>query len=416
MNLAHGQLRHRASTAAVLDFAWDAGAFRADHVIAALGLTRSPALAALDTLIDLGLISELPNAGPEEGYRLGRPARRFELRAEAGIVVGVDAGERRFTAVAADLSGRILARHHLDVRGFFNTSGLAFDDLNSLERTIAAFQAIDAVLASAGGTRADVVGVGVGIPAPVDADGGSPPHAKGFWQHMNAGFQDTLADEFPAVRVENDAALAAVAESTFGEARGYDDFMAILVGRRLGSGVFLDGRLLRGANGGVGELDGLTYVSGLGGAAGIGVRAEQWLRRALESGQVPADHPWAPLANSGLTVEAALAIASLDDPVSRPLLEELGSSLGRICNVVSRFYDPGLIVVCGAMAGALADVIQLAQGHLQAESELPPPTIVASQFGGDIVSLGAVSAAREAARSIALALFSERDREESPAL
>ena len=92
------------------------------------------------------------------------------------------------------------------------------------------------------------------------------------------------------------------------------------------------------------------------------------------------------------------------------LSEQLGATLGRICNVVARFYDPGLIVVCGAMAGALGDVIEIARGHVEAESELPAPNIIASQFGGDIVSLGAVSAAREAARAVALTLFSERYR------
>lgn len=64
MSLTAGQLRHRASTAAVLEFAWDAGAFQADHVIAALGLTRSTALAALDTLIELGLIQRTAQCGP----------------------------------------------------------------------------------------------------------------------------------------------------------------------------------------------------------------------------------------------------------------------------------------------------------------------------------------------------------------
>lgn len=79
MGLSYGPVRHRASTAAVLDFAWDAGVFRADHVMAALDLTRSTALAALDSLIELGVVSEV--AGPEDdnGYRLGRPARRFAL-------------------------------------------------------------------------------------------------------------------------------------------------------------------------------------------------------------------------------------------------------------------------------------------------------------------------------------------------
>ena len=411
MNLTDGQLRHRLSTSAVLEFAWDAGAFRADHVMAALGLTRSTALAALDTLIEVGLISELPSAGPEDGQRLGRPARRFELRGEAGVVVGIDAGERQFTATVADLAGCVLARERSHVRGFTDAALLPFADLDRGERPEAAFRVIDAALASAGRTRAEVIGVGVGIPAPVDADGGSPSHPSGFWQHMNSGLQPALSGEFPAVRVENDAALAAVAEGPLGEARGYDDFIAILVGRRLGSGVFLDGRLVRGAHGGVGELEGFTYVAGIGNTHGIGLRTEQWIRGALAEGRVPADHPWAQLPEAGLTAEAALAAADLEDPVSRPLLEELGNTLGRMCNVVSRFYDPGLIVVCGAMAGALGDLIEIARSHVRAESQLPPPQIVASRLGGDIVSLGAVSAAREAARAIALTLFTERPRE-----
>ena len=408
MSLTAGQLRHRASTAAVLEFAWDAGAFQADHVIAALGLTRSTALAALDTLIELGLISELASAGPQDGYRLGRPARRFALRAEAGVVVGIDAGERQFTASVADLAGDILARRSIEVRGFSDASLVRFSDLGPGERPSAALQAIDGVLADIGRTRADVIGVGVGIPAPVDADGGSPAHQAGFWQHMNSGLRGVLDAEFPVVRVENDAALAAVAEGTLGEARAHDDFVAILVGRRLGSGVFLDGRLVRGAHGGVGELQGLRYVPGVDSAHGIGPRAEWWVRQALDAGGIPAHHPWAKLGGSGLTAEAVLSTASVDDPVSRPLLEELGATMGKICNVVARFYDPGVIVVCGAMAGALGEVLEIARSNLAADSELPPPQIVASQFGGDIVSLGAVSAAREAAAAVALSLFSER--------
>ena len=408
MSLTAGQLRHRASTAAVLEFAWDAGAFQADHVIAALGLTRSTALAALDTLIELGLISELASAGPQDGYRLGRPARRFALRAEAGVVVGIDAGERQFTASVADLAGDILARRSIEVRGFSDASLVRFSDLGPAERPSAALQAIDGVLADIGRTRADVIGVGVGIPAPVDADGGSPAHQAGFWQHMNSGLRGVLDAEFPVVRVENDAALAAVAEGTLGEARAHDDFVAILVGRRLGSGVFLDGRLVRGAHGGVGELEGLRYVPGVDSTHGIGPRAEWWVRQALDAGGIPAHHPWAKLGGSGLTAEAVLSTASVDDPVSRPLLEELGATMGKICNVVARFYDPGVIVVCGAMAGALGEVLELARSNLATDSELPPPQIVASQFGGDIVSLGAVSAAREAAAAVALSLFSER--------
>lgn len=405
-----GLPRYRASTAAVLEFAWDAGPFRADHVMAACDITRSTTLVALDTLIEIGLIRELASSGAEEGSRLGRPARRFELRGEAGLIVGVDAGDRHFTASAADLTGRVLGTAHLDVRGYHKVPGIAWVDADPKERHEAALQAIDDVLVLAGARREDVLGVSVGVPAPVDGQGRSPDHPTGFWQHMNAGLQDALSEFFPAVRVENDAALAAVAEATLGEALGVDHFVAMLSGRRLGAGVVLEGQLVRGAYGGVGELEALAFVAGVGGTWGFGDLAVTWLRRAQSDGLVPAGHPWARLGPEDLTGAAVFAHAKLSDPVSRPLLEELGGTLGRICSVLARFYDPETIVVCGATASAMGEVIEVARRHVESEAERTPPEVVASTLGGEVVSLGAVSAAREMASEIVLPLLTERLR------
>ncbi|MFT3888250.1 MAG: ROK family protein [Arachnia sp.] len=410
VDFTDGHPRHRASTAAVLEFAWDAGAFRADHVIAALGLTRSTALSALDALIDVGLIRELPHSGNGDGYRMGRPARRFELRGEAGLVVGIDAGNLHFVAAVADLSGRILAQRRIDSTGFQWSKPNPQTDPEMRRR--AAFQAIDEALELAGGTRDEVVAVGVGVPAPVDREGRSPRHPAGFWQYMNADLGDILGDVFPAVRVENDAALAAVAEATLGEARGYDDFVAMLSGRRLGSGVFLEGRLVRGGHGGVGEMEALAYVAGVGGTWGLADLAEKWVAEARDDGRIPPEHPWAARGAAPLTAEEILAGTTPGDPVLAALYEHLGAKLGLICNVVSRFYDPERIVVCGSATGALGPVIEIAQQHVAEDAELPPPEVVASQLGGDVVSLGAVSAAREAAREIVLPLLTERRRVE----
>lgn len=409
MGLADRPTQYRASVAAVLQFAWDAEDFRADHVMAALDLTRSTTLSALDRLIDLGLVRELSPSGPDDTTgRLGRPARRFELRDDAGVVVGLDAGGHRFTAVVADLAGRRLAVEHVDlVPGAGSTDE---ENRDVAQRREAALRAIDGALAAAGVGRDAIIAVGAGVPAPVNADGVSPPHPDGFWPVMNAELRATLAGLVPAVRIENDAALAALAESDLGEARARDHFVALLAGRRLGSGVVLDGRLVRGAHGGIGELEALAHVAEVGGAWGLGDLAERWVVSSRAAGRIPADHPWARLSGTGLTAEALLGEPRPHDPVAHSLVRHLGRTLGRVCVMLARFYDPEVIVVCGAMVGALGEVIEIARAQVADELELPAPAIVASRLGGDVVSLGAVCAAREAARHIILPLFAERRR------
>ncbi len=356
--------RHRTSTSATLDFAWDAGVFRSDHVMAALGLTRSTALAALNTLVGLGLIRVLPSASTAGGSGPGRPARRFQLRAEAGVMVGIEAGERQYRAVATDLAGGHLAKVQIDASGSNHSAGV--EGADPQRRRALAFRALDSVLAAAGRPREDVIGVGVGVPAPVNAGGVSPPDPRGRWQRVNAGLGAAFGAEFPAVRVENDAALAAVAEGVLGEARGHDNFVAILGGRRLGAGVFLGGRLMRGAHGGVGELD------GLGDAAGFAVRS------------------------------------SAENTVLRPPTEELARTLGRICGIVTRFYDPDLLVFCGAAAGVMSGAIEMAHRDIRTQTELPSAGVVASRLGADVVALGAAAAVREDVRGVVLDVFSSR--------
>lgn len=391
---------YRASVAAVLRYAWDVGAFRADHVMAALGHTRSTTLSALDSLIELGLIREVEGDSSRTN-QLGRPARLFELRGDAGVIVGVDAGARRLTAVAADLTGRVLATEHL-----VHPAPLDVETWDAQWRRQAVLRLVDEVLSSIERTRDEVIAVGVGIPAPVNDRGSSPSHDAGFWPAMNADLHQVLAEAFPVVRVENDAALAALAEGSHGEAAGREHYVAVLSGRRLGSGVVLGGRLVRGANGGVGELEALTAVTGVGSTKGIGLVIEERVEQLLAKGHVPPSHPWAGLATGGgVTAEAVLASSGPDDALSRALIKEVGDRLGRVCSVIAHFYDPEVIVICGAVVETAGEILQAARAHVAADLELPPPEIVASRLGGDVVSIGAVAAARESARDTVLALF-----------
>ncbi len=360
---------------------------------AAVGLSRSTTIEALDDLVALGLVRELPNARAVGEYRKGRPSRRFELRSDAAVVVGVDAGQFHVVTTVADLRGRQLATR---------TELLGAGDGSVARRQVLVVEAIDAALAQAGVGRADVLSVCVGVPAPVDQAGRSPAHRDGFWAAMNPDLVDVLSSWAPIVRIENDAVLASVAEHARGAAVGLRNTVTLLAGHRLGAGVVIDGTVLRGAHGGVGEVVVLRHLRGVDAAHGIGHHLEEWAGEAVASGVLPADHPLRELPADAVTARAVIDLARAGDPEARALAERAGATLARIAGVFGSLYDPERIVVSGGLAPGVEELLAVARRLLPDELDLPAPELVASSLGADVVSIGAVAAALESARDGAL--------------
>lgn len=380
---------------AVLAFAWDADAFTASDVMARIGLTRSTTIDVLDELAARRLLSEMPNARAIGEYSKGRPARRFAFRPDAGVVVGVDAGRGHITATVADLRGTALA-----------TSRLTVDpERDSAERRRRAAEAIvEATMKRARRDRDEIVALSVGVPAPVDRTGRSPAHHDGFWERMNPGFIDSFAAWSPLVRVENDASLAAVAEQARGAAVGCADFVALLAGERFGAGIWIDGRLLRGAHGGAGETVAFDRVMGVGSAVGLAPRCVDAARAAIADGILPPDSALARVDPTTLDAKTVLDLAAAGDEGALAVAREVGGALAGVAGMFGSLFDVGRVVVSGAIASGAEPIIAAAIAALPRALDLPAPDIVASPLGADIVSIGAVAAAVDAARAHALDL------------
>lgn len=398
-----GQALRRASIDAVLRWAWDAGTFTSSDAMPATGLTRSTTIEAVDQLIDRGLLRELPNARAAGDYRKGRPARRFELCADAAVVVGVDAGIFHVTAMVADLRGSLRGVTKIDTHARADAEHEEETDAAPRRRRLVQ-SVIDQALQAVGREREDVLAVSIGVPAPVDAHGRSPVHRTSFWRRMNPDLTALVGAWAPIVRVENDASLAAVAEGARGAAQGRRDFVAVLAGERIGAGVVIDGRLLRGAHGGVGESVAFDHVEGVEGAWGIGYRIAQWATASLSAGELPAGHPLA--ARDSVDAKTVLGLSQEGDPWAQGIVERAGALLARLVGVYGTFYDPALIVVSGAVSESLAPVIDAARERVDDELDLPAPEIVASTLGADVVAIGATMAAVESAREGVLTLSS----------
>jgi predicted NBD/HSP70 family sugar kinase len=385
-----------ASHDAVLAFAWSAGEFTASDALADTGLTRSTTIDALDALRAVGLLRELPNARAIGDYRKGRPARRFALADDVAVIVGVDAGHVHATARVGDLRGRELAT----VRATLDA-----DETRTGDRVRALADLVDRAVAETGRHRGDVLALCAGVPAPVDAAGRSPQHPTGFWAHMNPDLVDVFG-WVPLVRVDNDASLAAVAEGSVGAASGTRDYIALLAGSRLGAGVVVDGRVLRGRHGGVGEMVAFDHVAGVGGAAGLGHRLEEVARRAADD--LSPDAPLARLVHSGDDARAVLELAASGDEDARLVVERVGAVLGRIVSVLGSMFDPEVVVVSGAISAGAAPIIEAARTALPTDLDLPAPRLVASRLGADVVVEGAVAGAADAAREHLLDVWSKR--------
>ncbi|GAA1539492.1 putative NBD/HSP70 family sugar kinase [Microbacterium ginsengiterrae] len=382
----------------MLDFSWAAGEFTATDVMAATSLTRSTAIDAIDTLVGAGVLQELPNARAVGAYRSGRPARRFALSADLGVVVGIDAGDTHLAVTVADLFDRTLVHHRTDVD----------QHQSAPDRRDTILDRLGAALDEAGVTRDQVLALCVGVAAPVDRDGVSPPHPDGFWERTNPGLTDALRDWAAVVEIKNDAQLAAIAEGSDGAAVGCRDYVALLSSERFGGGVVVDGHVLHGAHGGVGEGVVFDHIVGVGSAVGLPHALQDQTRKALADGDIAADGPLGRLvANDHLDARSVLTLAASGDADALEVTDRVGTVVACVVGVLGSMYDPARVIVCGAVAESIEPVLDAARRILPAELHLPAPEILASTLGAEVVSVGALATARRAARERAVPRLAE---------
>lgn len=366
---AHG--RPRPGGEAAPDSALRRGALTAGALVDSTGLTRATVIAVCEDLVSRGWAVEAE--APAGAQSRGRPPRAFAFRAEAGVVVGVDMGAAKTTALVADLLGTPLAT----ATGAFPAAASASERVRIVSAT-----ALDA-LAAAGTSPERVLAVGAGVAAPVDRDG-QIAMPRDFWQQFDVDLAAGLAQRHGwPVFLENDANLAALAEQWRGAARGVDDVAVVLAGERLGAGLLESGRLLRGRHGGAGELSFLRLVEGSPGPHGIGQLARLWgAEEAAASGL-------AGLAPEEVTAGAVFAAAHDGDPAAQRVLARLTGHVARAVAVLATVFNPELVVLGGAVAGAASALLPGIRAALPALTDTPPRLEVSS-LGGDAVALGAV--------------------------
>lgn len=364
----------------VLARAWSGDPLTASDVMVATGLTRSTVIGVCDELVDLGWLRELDNQRVAGEYSKGRPARRYALRADAGVVVGVDAGIHRITVFVNDLLGERVAQRNVQVDHAQTDADRRLDEIEG---------AVLGTLREAGVAPTSVLAVAIGVPAPVDADGHSPRGDDDFWQRMNPPFAARFAARGWETLIDNDANLAALAEGWTGAGAGVGNYLALLSGERLGAGVVIDGALLRGVHGRVGEMRFLDLLVGVGSADGIALLARLWATEGLQRiGREPSALDRIPV--ESLTAPEVFAAAATGDAFAQDVVTRIGERMTIVFAALADLLDVEVIILAGAAAASAGPVLQHATRELPSIVHEPAPVLRASALGEKVVAVGAV--------------------------
>ena len=214
------------------------------------GLSKPTVLLALDNVERAGLVRI---AGQRTGVP-GRSARLYEIRPDAGLVLGLDIGHEYVRGAIADLSGEIRARQSLRARA------------TSVRGRVAELVGLaDMLCESAGASRPAITQTVIGSPGVYDPRRNAMKFTGGLrgWDRPAAlaGLREAFG---PSLVMENDVDAAALAERALGHGREVDHFAFVHIGTGIGMGLVLGGQLLRGAHGVAGEIAFLPLSGGPG--------------------------------------------------------------------------------------------------------------------------------------------------------
>jgi predicted NBD/HSP70 family sugar kinase len=325
------------------------GPQRVTELVAATGLSRPTVDAVADDLLRLGWVTEATTGGG----RRGRPARVLAFRADAGYVAGLDIGETKVRAAVADLRGEIVGEHVCPFDGA--------DQLPLIRRTARA------ALGAAGVGREQLLASCVGCTGAMDAANGrvlfSGVLPAGF--SLRSAMLRTLA---PPVAIENDCNLAVIGERWLGVAGGAEDVICVLAGERLGAGIVVGGKLLRGYAGAAGELAFLRDY-----ARGPEADGVSHLMREL-TGRPPED---------------VVAAARGGERAALAVVERCAAWAAQPIITMAQVLNPELVVIGGGVAAA-GDVLLDPLRRLVGEVVRFAPRIQASPLGARGALLGAI--------------------------
>ncbi len=250
--------------------------------------------------------------------------------------------------------------------GLFTVEGTVLDKWEIPTRTENAGEAILSDIATSLQSKIEkeeiqkeaILGIGVGIPAPVGADGIVHNTANLGWGYKEVKRELEELTGLP-VATGNDANVAALGELWLGVGSGKKNMVMVTLGTGVGGGIVIDGHPLTGANGAGGEIGHVCVNYEEKAQCGCGKYGclEQYASatgiRRLASERLKKDEQESVLrSRDHMSAKEVFDALKQGDKLSEEIVEEFSEYLGKGLAVISAVVDPQIIVIGGGVSKA----------------------------------------------------------------
>lgn len=367
----------------VLRLIHETGPISRAAIVRRTGLSATTVSALANLLLRSGMVCE---AG-EGQSRGGRPPILLQFEYASRHLLGIDIGASHVNSILMDLQGKVVARQRA-----------GFDSLGQPEPTIdLVYQHIRALFPTGRSNSTGILGVGVGVPAPLEGE-----HLDRVsdvimpaWKDFDF-IGDLRAKLGVPVYLDNDANLGAIAEKWWGSGRGVVDLAYIKLGTGVGSGLIINNEIYRGYGGTAGEI-GHTTINPDGPLCRCGNRGclESYVGIPAILAEIGRRRRASGLDGTPMRIDEVVE-ASETDPICRDVIQTAGRLLGIAIANLLNIFNPELVLLGGKLVGA-GDVLMDAVRASAAERVMPKAaqksTLALSSLREDVVAIGAATLA-----------------------
>jgi N-acetylglucosamine repressor len=353
-------------------------------------LTPPTVSSIVKELIDSKLVTE-SQQGVSNG---GRKPTMLIINGDGFYVIGIDVGPKTLRIVLTNLNGKVLDQHAIDLPSTSTNETLLNLMVSQIQRMMDANE----------DKPGQIIGIGVGMHGVVDVAKGVSLFAPNL-QLRDIPIKETLESHFQVmIKVENDARAMALGEAWFGSGNGTQNVVTVNVGRGIGAGIVLEGKLFHGDTFLAGEighmaidLSGKKCICGSYGClqtVAAGPAIGEAAQKELSMGKSSVLRDWIDGDLEKINGEMVYKGAVEGDSVCVSILENTGIYLGIGFTNLIHLLNPSKIIIGGGVSNAGNYILNsiretIHQRGLTQKAKTTEVTV--SKLGQQATAIGAVA-------------------------